>query len=149
MPGSRKFTQWPLLQAQSSVWNRLSFLNNFLMFLHKLNEIFRANWMWISDCLASSILKTVPVSRESDPQCKFGEFFAYNNTKPLFRIAGHFWTKSHEIPKQISYVLRGIKGAILRKLVKISDWQVPSFLKTVPGCRVSRHLIFWIWKLKF
>ena len=65
IPGSRKFTQLPLLQAQSSVWNRLSFLNNFLMFLHKLNKIFRANWMWISDCLASSILKTLPVSQES------------------------------------------------------------------------------------
>ena len=55
----------PLLQAQSSVWNRLSFLNNFLMFLHKFNEIFRVNWWWISDCRASSILKTVPVSQDS------------------------------------------------------------------------------------
>ena len=27
----------PLLSAQSSVWNRLSFLNNFLEFLHKVN----------------------------------------------------------------------------------------------------------------
>ena len=42
--------QFPLLQAQSSVWNRLSLLNNFLMLLLKLIEIFRANWMWISDC---------------------------------------------------------------------------------------------------
>ena len=41
--------------------------------------------------------------------------------------------------KQISYVLRGIKRAISRKLVKISDCRVSSFLKTVPGCRVSRH----------
>ena len=57
--GSRKFSQLPLLQ------DRLSFLSNFLMFLHKLNKIFRANWTWISDCLASSILKTVPVSQES------------------------------------------------------------------------------------
>ena len=55
----------PLLQAQSSVWNRLSFLNNFLMFLHKFNEIFRVNWTWISDYRASSILKTVPVSQDS------------------------------------------------------------------------------------
>ena len=43
--------------------------------------------------------------------------------------------------KQISYVLRGIKWAILRKLVKISDFQVSSFLKTVPGCWVSRHFL--------
>ena len=42
--------QLPLLQAQSSVWNHLNFLNNFLMLLLKLNEIFGANWMWISDC---------------------------------------------------------------------------------------------------
>ena len=42
--------QFPLLQAQSSVWNRLSLLNNFLMLLLKLIEIFRANWMWIFGC---------------------------------------------------------------------------------------------------
>ena len=57
--------------------------------------------------------------------------------------------ESIEIPKQISYVLRGIKRAISRRLVKISDCRVSSFLKTVPGRRVSRHLIFRIWKLKF
>ena len=85
--------QLPLCQAQSSVWNRLIFLNNFLMLLHKLNEIFRANWTWISDCWASSILKTVPVSQNSKEyaKCKLGEF-VHNNTKPLFRIAWHFWT---------------------------------------------------------
>ena len=55
----------PLLQAHGSVWNRLSFLNNFLMFLHKFKEIFRVNWTWISDNRASSILKTVPVSQDS------------------------------------------------------------------------------------
>ena len=55
----------PLLQAQSSVWNHLSFLNNFLMFLHKFFEIFCVNWMWISDYWASSILKTVPVRQDS------------------------------------------------------------------------------------
>ena len=46
---------------------------------------------------------------------------------------------SFETAKQISYVVRGIKQAIPRKLVKISDFRVSSFLKTVPGCRVSRH----------
>ena len=50
----------PLLQAQGSVWNRLSFLNNFLMFLHKFKEIFRVNWTWISDCRAFSIWKPYP-----------------------------------------------------------------------------------------
>ena len=49
------------------------------------------------------------------------------------------YLQSFEISKQISCVLRGIKRAILRKLVKISDCRVSSFLKTVPGCRVSRH----------
>ena len=43
--------------------------------------------------------------------------------------------------KIISYVIRGIKQAISRKLVKISDYLVSS-LKTVPGCRVSRHILF-------
>ena len=47
--------------------------------------------------------------------------------------------QSLEILKQISYVL--IKQAIPRKLVKISDWRVSKFLKTVSGCRVSRHFL--------
>ena len=119
-----------------------------------------------------------------------------NYTKPLFRIAWHFWTNtkysgevsliismdifigswlsvwelyliikhmeislyaqtqqslllltqgniytSLEISKQISCVLRGIKRGIPRKLVKISHCRVSSFLKTVPGCRVSRHSV--------
>ena len=66
----------PLLQAQSSVWNRLSFLNSFLMFLHKFKEIFRVNWTWISDCRASSILKVVPVSEDSKENalCKHEKF---------------------------------------------------------------------------
>ena len=37
--------------------------------------------------------------------------------------------------------LRGIKRAIPRKVVKISDCRVPSFFKTLPGCRVSRQFI--------
>ena len=61
--------QLPLCQAQKSVWNRLIFLNIFLMLLHKLNEIFRANWTWISDCRASSILKRVPMSQDSKELC--------------------------------------------------------------------------------
>ena len=45
-----------------------------------------------------------------------------------------YYLQSLEIPKQISYVLRGIKRAIPRKLVKISDCRVSSFLKTgLPG----------------
>ena len=40
------------------------------------------------------------------------------------------YLQSLEIPKQISYVLRGIKRAIPRKLVKISD------------CRVSTIVVF-------
>ena len=51
------------------------------------------------------------------------------------------YLQSFEISKQISCVLRGIKRAISRKLVKISDCRVSSFLKTVPGCRVCRHEI--------
>ena len=49
------------------------------------------------------------------------------------------YLQSLEISRQISCVLRGIKWAISRKLVKISVCRVSSFLKTVPGCRVSRH----------
>ena len=35
------------------------------MFLRKLNKIFRENCTWISECRASSILKTVPVIQDS------------------------------------------------------------------------------------
>ena len=52
------------------------------------------------------------------------------------------YLKSLEISKQISCVLRGIKRAIPRKLVKISDCRVSSFLKSVPGCQVSRRSVF-------
>ena len=37
------------------------------------------------------------------------------------------YLQSFEIPKQICYVLREIKRAIPRKLVKISDFRVSSF----------------------
>ena len=43
------------------------------------------------------------------------------------------YLQSFEISKQISCVLRGIKRAISRKLVQISDCRVSSFLKTVPA----------------
>ena len=39
------------------------------------------------------------------------------------------YLQSLEIPKQISYVLRGIKRAISRKLGKISDCRVSNFFK--------------------
>ena len=157
---------------------------------------FRESTVRISDCRASSILKTVPVSQDSKEFIciyKLGEF-VHNNTSlyleslgiskqslnTLLRFPRFLWIfigsslsvwelecflsvenieislyaqtqqslllltqrniyKSFEIPKQISYVLRGIKPAIPRKLVKISDFRVSSFLKTVPGSRVSRH----------
>ena len=65
------------------------------MFLHKFNEKFRVKWWWISDCRASSILKTVPVRQDTKEYawCKHGEF-VHNNTKALFRIAWHFWTNT-------------------------------------------------------
>ena len=49
--------------------------------------------------------------------------------------------QSLEISKQTSYVLRGIKRTISRKLVKIAltAGYISSFFKSVPGCRVSRH----------
>ena len=52
------------------------------------------------------------------------------------------YLQSLEISKQISCVLRGINLAIPRKLIKISDCRVSSFLKTVPGCWVPRHSVF-------
>ena len=39
----------------------------------------------------------------------------------LLLTQGNIYNRSLEITKQISYVLRGIKRAIWRKLIKISD----------------------------
>ena len=52
---------------------------------------FRESTVRMSDCRASSILKSVPVSEDSKEYayCKLGEFVQYN-TKPLLRIAWHF-----------------------------------------------------------
>ena len=44
--------------------------------------------------------------------------------------------------KNISCVLRVFKRAISRKLVKISDCQVSSFLKPVPSFRENGHQVF-------
>ena len=41
-----------------------------------------------------------------------------------YAVAIYMYLQWIEIPKQISYVLRGIKRAIPRKLVKISDCRV-------------------------
>ena len=56
----------------------------------------RANWTWISDCLESSILKTVPVSQDSKEMLNTSleNLSTTNYTKPLFRIAWHFWTNT-------------------------------------------------------
>ena len=48
----------------------------------------------LSDCRASSILKTVPVSQDSKELCSVLGEFVHNNTKPLFGIAWHFRTNS-------------------------------------------------------
>ena len=166
------------------------------MLLHKLNDIFRANWTWISDCRASSILKTVSVSQNSQEyaKCKLGEF-VHNNTKPLFRIVWHFSTitkYSGEVSLIISvdihresrltqcvrtlisvehieislyaqtqqWLLLFTQGNIYIHLRFLNKYLVFKeelnelfrenwskfltavylvFLKTVPGCRVSRH----------
>ena len=56
----------------------------------------------------------------------------------LLSTQGNIYNRLRFLNK--SCVLRGIKRAIWRKLVKICDCRVSSFLKTVPGCRVSRHV---------
>ena len=130
----KKARRLPLLQAQSSIWNRLSLLNKFLMFLHKFNEIFRVNWWWISDCRASSILKTVPVSQDSKEYawCKRGEF-VHNNTKPLFRIAWHFWTNT-KYSGEVSLI---ISVDIHREWLSVSELE---YFLSVENIEISRYV---------
>ena len=130
--------QLPLLQAQSSVWNRLIFLNNYLMMLlHKLNEIFHANWTWISDCRASSILKTVPVSQDSKEyaKCKLGEF-VHNNTKPLFRIAWHFWTNT-KYSGEVSLII----SVNIHRESRLTQW-----VRTLTSSKCRTHWDFTLWR---
>ena len=49
-----------LLLTQGNIYNRLRFLNKYLMFLEELNELFQEKKLVkISDCRVSSFLKTV------------------------------------------------------------------------------------------
>ena len=52
----------------------------------------------------------------------------------LLTLQGNIYNRLRFLNKY--HVLRGIKRAIPRKLVKISDCRVSSLLKTVPHCRV-------------
>ena len=55
-----------LVLTQGNIYNRLRFLNKYLMFLEELNDLFRENWSSeISDFRVSSFLKTVPGCRVS------------------------------------------------------------------------------------
>ena len=54
-----------LLFNQGNIYNRLRFLNKYVMFLEELNELFRENWSKYSDCRVSSFLITVPGCRVS------------------------------------------------------------------------------------
>ena len=54
-----------LLLTQGNIYNRLTFLNKYIMFLEELNELFREKLVKISDCRVSSFLKTVPGCRVS------------------------------------------------------------------------------------
>ena len=113
--------QLPLCQAQSSVWNLLNFPNNYLMLLHKLNEIFRANWTWISAFRASSIFNSVPVSQDSN------EFMLNASSENLsttirnlyLEPLGIFWTNT-KYSGEVSLI---ISADIHRELIQcVKTW---------------------------
>ena len=49
-----------LLLTQGNIYNRLRFLNKYLMFLEELNELFRENWSKFLTSGYPVFLKTVP-----------------------------------------------------------------------------------------
>ena len=115
------------------------------------NPLFRIAWHFWPNTKYSgevSLIISVDIHRESRlTRCVRTLIFSKCRTHwdftlcPNSTVASTFnpmqYLQSLEVSKQISCVLRGIKRAIPRKLVKISDCRVSSFLKTVPGCRVS------------
>ena len=94
-----------------------------------------------------SATKQVPQAPESHQLRRLHREFLYELTGPTVGHLHLFLKKLIDKCPTIAqqgewaclHVQRGIKRAIPRKLVKISDCRVSSFLKTVPGCRVSRH----------
>ena len=51
-----------LLLTQGNIYNRLTFLNKYLMFLEELNKLFRENWSKFLTAGYLVFLKTVPGS---------------------------------------------------------------------------------------
>ena len=83
------------VQAQSSVWNRLIFINNYLMLLHSLNEVFRADWTWICDCRASEYFENRTLTWVTILKNMLNVISDnFSTAIPLFRIAWHFWTNT-------------------------------------------------------
>ena len=122
----------------------------FLITSRNTKPLFRISWHFVTNTTVNIYSGEVSLIISVDIHRKHWDFTLCPSSTVASTFNSRQYLQSLEIPKQISYVLRGIKRAIPRKLVKISDCRVSSFLKTVPGCRVSRHLIliFRIWKFK-
>ena len=88
--------QLPLLQAQNSVWNLLFFLNNYLMLLHKLKRYFLQIGREFPTALNLVFWKPSPWVKtlKNMLNASAENLSTTNYTKPLFRIAWHFWTNT-------------------------------------------------------
>ena len=120
-----------------------------------MKPLFRIAWhFWTNTKYSGEVSSIIPVDIHQElTQCVRTWIFSKCRKHwdftlcPSSTVANAFKSRQYlqllEIPKQISCVHKGIKRAIPRKLFKISDCRASSFLKTVPGCRVSRHFLMY------
>ena len=102
-----------------NLFNRLAFLNKHYIckYSGEVSLIINFLWMFIGSWLSVSKLEYKSRKHWDFTLCPSSTVTSTFNPRLI---------QSLEIPKQISYVLRGIKQAISRKLVKISDFPVRS-----------------------
>ena len=82
-----------LLLTQGNIYNRLTFLNKYLMFLEELNELFRENWSKFLTAGYPVFWKQFPVAGYLDTS--FWEIWTTSQCFPS--------TTKHQLTKIISY----------------------------------------------
>ena len=72
-----------LLLTQGNIYNRLTFLNKYLMFLEQLNEPFRENWSKFLTAGYLVFFKTFPGCRVSRHELNFMEQQSWTDARRL------------------------------------------------------------------
>ena len=101
-----------LFQSQGNFWNRLRFVNKFLILFEEINEKFRENYMQISHSWVPSILKTIPGCRVCR-QSLFIYLLQFNDNKQHYHKDS--LQKSHRPHTKANHLKKKIYIYILNK----------------------------------